>query len=455
MRGNVAVQSEAIGWEFIAECIRWARNTRDVEEVFLVGSYARGEELPNSDVDIFFVLKEHAGYVSSTDWLQEITAIDGQRCVKVSYVNSIAAFSFVTHRGLEVELGVAEIGWDHVAPRDEVDRIRETGWRRVYRRMDQENPYAESATTQLARIRRGIINCLSQSCGEQYWAAPAPTIDPALMSVLAECDHSMLINREIWGVEDNRFVWRLRPFAHDGLLLFCDLESQRERSDYVWLRTKASSDSWRFLDAITITQQSTVLDLGCGSGLNALRAAQRGARALGVDVNPRAVSLARLNAEINGLSRASFLNGDWNSVGSEQYDVVVSQPPFDPVIPGNKTRTCYDGGGRYGLQYTEEILRRFSPKQVRQQLHIYTHSFACGGVACIDSLLYSLAQEGLVVSWKRGRSTPIKAWYQAYLDRHPEAPPRLPEEWGAFTQVIRYVISVARSPSMKLRRLVP
>src|SRR5581483_923772 len=71
------------------------------------------------------------------------------------------------------------------------------------------------------------------------------------------------------------------------------------------------------------------LDLGCGAGSLALVAARAGAgRVVGVDINPRAIELARFNARLNGL-RADFRAGDGvGPVAGEAFDLVVSQPPF-------------------------------------------------------------------------------------------------------------------------------
>ena len=46
----------------------------------------------------------------------------------------------------------------------------------------------------------------------------------------------------------------------------------------------------------------TILDVGCGDGLNTVMLARLGARVTGVDVSPRAVERARRRAEVNGVS---------------------------------------------------------------------------------------------------------------------------------------------------------
>ncbi|QGK69939.1 methyltransferase [Allosaccharopolyspora coralli] len=70
-----------------------------------------------------------------------------------------------------------------------------------------------------------------------------------------------------------------------------------------------------------------VLDLGTGSGVNAVLAASISDDVLGVDVNPDAVDCARANAERNGLA-ARFRQSDLFDGADGRFDLVVFDPPF-------------------------------------------------------------------------------------------------------------------------------
>jgi len=68
----------------------------------------------------------------------------------------------------------------------------------------------------------------------------------------------------------------------------------------------------------------TALDLGCGSGENALKLAERGWSAVGVDWSEHAIELAKRSAREKGLD-AMFTVGDvmtWEP--PSQYDLVIS-----------------------------------------------------------------------------------------------------------------------------------
>ncbi|MDI3339978.1 MAG: methyltransferase domain-containing protein [Sphaerobacter sp.] len=79
----------------------------------------------------------------------------------------------------------------------------------------------------------------------------------------------------------------------------------------------------------------TVLDLGTGSGVGAVVAAQQAARVVAVDINPAAVRCARINAVANGVQdRIDVRQGDlFGPVAGERFDLVLFNPPFYRGIP--------------------------------------------------------------------------------------------------------------------------
>lgn len=96
---------------------------------------------------------------------------------------------------------------------------------------------------------------------------------------------------------------------------------------------------------------SLMLDVGTGSGVFAIWAAKHGHRVLGVDINPRAISMARQNAIKNGLqvySRFEDLRAGGiclmpsrfdeaftrDEVFSNIFDCVFLNPPYNPTCPG-------------------------------------------------------------------------------------------------------------------------
>ncbi|XP_062087612.1 uncharacterized protein LOC133794400 [Humulus lupulus] len=75
-----------------------------------------------------------------------------------------------------------------------------------------------------------------------------------------------------------------------------------------------------------------VLDLFCGTGTIGLTLARRVKHVYGYEVVPQAISDARLNAELNGIHNATFVQGDLNKIDENfgnnfpRPDIVISDP---------------------------------------------------------------------------------------------------------------------------------
>ena len=72
-----------------------------------------------------------------------------------------------------------------------------------------------------------------------------------------------------------------------------------------------------------------VLDVGTGSGVNAILAAKQGAVVVAVDTNPHAVEAARANAVRNGVAdQVAIAQSDLFDVVEGRFDLVIFDPPF-------------------------------------------------------------------------------------------------------------------------------
>ncbi|GAA0496766.1 MULTISPECIES: DUF7059 domain-containing protein [Streptomyces] len=90
----------------------------------------------------------------------------------------------------------------------------------------------------------------------------------------------------------------------------------------------------------------SVLDLGTGSGVQALHAAEYATRVTATDLNPRALRMAALTLALSGAQPADLREGSlFEPVGEETYDLIVSNPPF-VISPG--ARLTYRDGGMGG-----------------------------------------------------------------------------------------------------------
>ena len=120
----------------------------------------------------------------------------------------------------------------------------------------------------------------------------------------------------------------------------------------------AGSASTTLAQILVPTGDGAVLDLGTGSGIQALIAARSAARVVGTDVSARALVLAELNAALNGVRLDLRLGSLYDPVAGERFDRIVSNPPFviTPRSTGVPEYTYRDGGFR-GDGLVEAVVR--------------------------------------------------------------------------------------------------
>lgn len=102
------------------------------------------------------------------------------------------------------------------------------------------------------------------------------------------------------------------------------------------------------LAGITVrTPVGAALDLGTGSGIQALHAARHATRVTATDLNPRALHITALTLALSGAPAADLRAGSLYEPlrDGESYDLIVSNPPF-VISPG--ARLTYRDGGMGG-----------------------------------------------------------------------------------------------------------
>ena len=101
------------------------------------------------------------------------------------------------------------------------------------------------------------------------------------------------------------------------------------------------------LAGITVREPvGSALDLGTGSGVQALHASRHATQVTATDLNPRALHFARLTLALSGAAEPVLRQGSlFEPVGDKRYDLIVSNPPF-VISPGS--RFTYRDGGMSG-----------------------------------------------------------------------------------------------------------
>lgn len=103
-------------------------------------------------------------------------------------------------------------------------------------------------------------------------------------------------------------------------------------------------DATRALADVVIRRPGgTMLDLYCGCGMLAIRAAAHCSQVVAADSNPRAVEFTRFNAALNGIKNITTVQSDkFSAFAGKTFDSIVANPPA--VISPEKTFSYRDSG---------------------------------------------------------------------------------------------------------------
>jgi methylase of polypeptide subunit release factors len=96
------------------------------------------------------------------------------------------------------------------------------------------------------------------------------------------------------------------------------------------------------------------LDLGTGSGVQALHLTTHADHVVATDTNPRALRLAALTAGLSGVTYELRLGNLFEPVAGERFDLIVSNPPF---VVGPAGRFAYRDAGLPGDDVCRLIVR--------------------------------------------------------------------------------------------------
>ncbi len=106
---------------------------------------------------------------------------------------------------------------------------------------------------------------------------------------------------------------------------------------------------------IRVKKDDIVLDMGTGSGIQAIIAGQEASKVIAVDINPEAVRYARKNVCANGLDKTvSVIEGDlFSSLDrGQKFSVIIFTPPYLDGRPSNDFEHAL-------FDFNKDLLRRF------------------------------------------------------------------------------------------------
>jgi methylase of polypeptide subunit release factors len=118
----------------------------------------------------------------------------------------------------------------------------------------------------------------------------------------------------------------LQVQSYQGLIFFSDFHYHEHTEDSVL----AVGPSGKYLAEITIRKPvQSALDIGCGCGLQSLLTAQHCTQVTATDINPRALAMTRLNADLNGVANIELLQGNYlEPVRGRRFDLILANLPY-------------------------------------------------------------------------------------------------------------------------------
>jgi predicted nucleotidyltransferase len=102
---------------FLDRVVYWAKNEPDLLALALVGSHARGQATPDSDVDLILLFDHPEAYLTHQGWISEF----GEPIrVAIEDWGKVTALRAFYADGMEVEYGLSDLDWG-ADPSDEGD----------------------------------------------------------------------------------------------------------------------------------------------------------------------------------------------------------------------------------------------------------------------------------------------------------------------------------------------
>lgn len=253
--------------------------------------------------------------------------------------------------------------------------------------------------------------------------------------------------------------------AYDGALLLGDHPSRRGEGNV----DLVASDSSSSRTLAVVTQRASVeqtLDLGTGSGIQALLAARHSRHVLGVDLNARAVLIASVNAYLNGVENLESRVGDWfEPVAAERrFGLVVGNLPY-LASPEVVFRFAHSGvvPNELNRRIVREATARLAEGGLAQLLMAWTRRIDEDPSDPVREMFEGVDHDALVLHLDTEDAATHAVQQCGWFARDPHRYAALLDRWLAYfrrtgCEAIDYGVLALRRPApgaSRLRRVVP
>ena len=153
------------------------------------------------------------------------------------------------------------------------------------------------------------------------------------------------------------------------------------------------------IDLLAIKPGETILDLGCGSGAEAIAAARRAGpagMAAGLDITPEMIEAACMNAKEAGITNIKFIFGDIQNLPFEDstFDAVMSNCVINHAKDKNKVyreiMRVLKNGGRFVV--SDAVTKEVLPPEIKNDPEAWAQCF--GGAVTQSEYEQSILASG-------------------------------------------------------------
>jgi len=177
-----------------------------------------------------------------------------------------------------------------------------------------------------------------------------------------------LLATQVAREDGDRVFARGRVVPAEGLLMAFDGFAVGDDDPHGYVASYTPTASW--LAALTPRRRfDRALDIGTGSGAQALLASRHTRHVIATDLNPRAVAFTALNAALNGIDNLEVRHGSlFEPVAGETFDLITCNAPY--VVSPEDRWQYRDAAGFEADQLSQTVVTE-AP-----------HYLADGGFAC-------------------------------------------------------------------------
>jgi len=157
-----------------------------------------------------------------------------------------------------------------------------------------------------------------------------------------------------------------------------------------------AEDTFLLAENLVVNENETIIDMGTGCGILGILAAKKAERVVAMDINPRAVLCAGMNARLNGAAgKMYFLCGDLFEPlrEHEEFDAIIFNAPYLPTEAGEK-RSWMElawSGGPTGRETIDRFISQ-APSHLKEEGRVL---LVQSSLSSIDETLKRLEENGL------------------------------------------------------------